>query len=172
MRPEKELLVSEADKHLSKSDYVFLTNYERITVDETATLRSSLAAENAEFHVVKNSIFQQAAQRRNLPDLGEWLAGPTAIVVGGNNPSGVAKVLQKFFKDKEKVELKAGAMGDRVLTAADIETLASLPGLAELKAQLLGLLNTPARQLVTVLNAVPQGMLNVLQAKADQGGES
>lgn len=167
MRPEKAFLVREVDNHLAKSDYVFLANYERITVSDTAELRSRLAAENAEFHVVKNSIFNQAASRRQLPDLQEWLAGPTAIIVGGANPSGVAKVLKKFFKEKEKVELKAGALGESILTAEQISELADLPGLDELRAKLLALLNTPAQSLVTVLNAVPRGMVTVLQAYAD-----
>ena len=92
MRPEKKYLVEEVGEHLKKSDYVYLANYERITVDETAQLRASLAEHNAEFHVVKNSIFGVAAGERELPDVSEHLKGPTAIVVGGDNPSGVAKV--------------------------------------------------------------------------------
>ncbi|MEM1223785.1 MAG: 50S ribosomal protein L10, partial [Verrucomicrobiota bacterium] len=54
MRPEKQYLVEEVSTHLDKSNYVYLTNYERITVDEIAELRASLSEHNAEFHVVKN----------------------------------------------------------------------------------------------------------------------
>ena len=87
MRPEKKYLVAEIDKHLEKSSYVYLTNYERITVDEIAELREALSQHDAEFHVIKNNIFGVAATARNLPDLSEYLQGQTAIVVGGNNPS-------------------------------------------------------------------------------------
>ncbi|MFP4351998.1 MAG: 50S ribosomal protein L10 [Puniceicoccaceae bacterium] len=169
MRPEKELLVRDVDQHLDKSDYVFLTNYERITVEETAALRASLAAEAAEFHVVKNSVLNLALRRREKPDLQEWLNGPTAIIVGGENPSGVAKVLKKFFKDKEKVEMKAGLLGDQAVSADDLMELADLPGLDELRAKFLSLLNTPAQRFVTVVNAVPQSVVNVLKAYADKG---
>lgn len=170
MRPEKEYLVEEVNNHLAKSDYVYLANYDRITVDETAELRASLAEHDAEFHVVKNSIFNVAAGQKELPDVSEHLNGPTAIIVGGNNPSGVAKVLGKFFKDKEKVELKVGLLNDKTLTKEQIEALAKLPGIEVLRAQLLGLLSQPGTGLVRVLNAVPQSVVNVLQAKVREEG--
>lgn len=165
MRPEKQYLVEEVNTHLAKSDYVYLTNYERITVDEIADLRTQLAEHNAEFHVIKNSIFGVAAAAKELPDLSEHLTGQTAIVVGGDNPSGVAKIIGEFFKKKEKVAMKAGILNDRALTKEEIEVLAKLPGLEVLRAQLLGLLTQPATGFVRVINAVPQGLVNVLQAK-------
>ena len=119
---------------------------------------------------MKNSILNVAAKSRELPDMKDWLTGPTAIVVGGNDPSGVAKALGKFFKDKEKVELKGGALNNRLLNTDEIEQLAKLPGLDSLRAQLMGLLNTPAQKMVSILNAVPASVVNVLQAKVDQEG--
>jgi len=165
MRPEKQYLVDEVNQHLGKSDYVYLANYSRITVDETAELRAALAEHDAEFHVVKNTILNVAARSRELPDVSEFLNGPTAIIVGGNNPSGVAKALGEFFKKKEKVDVKVGIVNDRTLSREEVETLAKLPGLEVLRAQLLGLLNQPGTGLVRVLNAVPQSVVNLLQAK-------
>ncbi len=165
MRPEKKYLVAEVDQHLDKSDYVYLVNYERITVQEIAELRALLAAHGAEFHVIKNSIFGVAAAAKDLPDLSEHLTGQTAIIIGGNNPSGVAKVVTEFFKKNQKVDVKAGVLSDKVLSKEEVEALAKLPGLEVLRAQLLGLLTQPATGLVRVLNAVPQGLVNVLQAK-------
>lgn len=170
MRPEKKYLVEEVNTHLNKSDYVFLANYERITVDETAALRGLLAEFDAEFHVVKNTIFGVAAEEKELPDLSEHLNGPTAIIVGGNNPAGVAKILTKFFKDKEKVDLKVGVLDNKTLTKEQLEVLSKLPGIEALRAQLLGLLSQPGTGLVRVLNAVPQSVLNLLQAKVRAAG--
>lgn len=165
MRPEKKYLVDEVSRHLDKSSYVYLTNYERITVSEVAELRDSLSKHNAEFHVIKNTIFGVAAGDRNLPDLGEHLKGQTAIIVGGDDPSGVAKVITEFFKKKEKIDVKAGLLDDKVLTKEEVIALSKLPGLDVLRAQLLGLLAQPATGLVRVISAVPQGLVNVLQAK-------
>jgi large subunit ribosomal protein L10 len=171
MRPEKQYLVEEVNQHLDKSDYVYLANYERITVEEIAELRASLAEHNAEFHVVKNSIFGVAAAAKALPDLSEHLTGQTAIIVGGENPSGVAKVIGAFFKKKEKIDVKAGILNEKALTKEEIAVLAKLPGLESLRAQLLGLLTQPATGFVRVLNAVPQSLLYTLQAKAEKDGE-
>ena len=172
MRPEKQYLVEEVSSHLNKSDYVYLVNYEGITVDEIAELRAALDAHAAEFHVVKNSILNVAATSVDYPDMSNHLSGQTAIVVGGDNPSGVAKAIGAFFKDKEKIDLKVGVLNDKLLDRAQIETLAKLPGLEALRGQLLGLFSQPATGLVRVFNAVPQSTLNVLQAKArsENGG--
>jgi large subunit ribosomal protein L10 len=167
MRPAKQLLVDEVESQLRKSDYVYLANFDRINVEEFATLRQKLSAEKAEFHVVKNSILRVAAKKLEMPDLDTWLEGPTAIVVGGDNPSGVAKVVRGFFSDAKKGEVKVGVLANKTYDADQVKQLAELPSLEVLRAQLLGLLSTPAQQFVFVLSGVPRSMLNVLQAKAE-----
>ncbi len=169
MRPEKKLLVEEINTHLDKSDYMFLANYERATVVDIAELRSELSKEEAEFHVVKNNILKVAAKGRGYPEIDEHLAGQNAIVIGGGNPSGVAKILTKYFDKKEKMDVKVGILSSQRLNKDEVVSLSKLPSLDSLRAQLLGLLSQPAQSLVFVLNGVPTAMLNVLQAKADQG---
>jgi large subunit ribosomal protein L10 len=165
MRAEKKYLISEVTGHLKKSDYVILANYDKMTVADVAELRKRLAPHQAEFHVVKNSSLRVAAQALNLPDFEPALVGPTAIVVGGKNSSGVAKVLRDFIREKQKIQVKLGALGTKLISAKDVEKLAEMPSLEALRAQLLGLLNQPAGMFVRVLNAIPEGVVNVLQAK-------
>ena len=171
MQPEKKYLVDEVGAYLDKSDYVFLADFQRVTVAETEELRHALADLGAEFHVVKNRILKIAALDRELNLDENFLIGPTAIIVGGDNPPGVAKALEKFFKDKKKLEIKGGVLEKSLLTFDDVSNLAKLPPADVLKAQLLGLFNQPATQMVRIILAVPQGLLNVLQAKADKDGE-
>ena len=165
MRVEKKYLIEEVAGHLKKSDYVILANFDRMTVADVSELRHRLAAHKAEFHVVKNSSLRVAAEALKLPGFSSALTGPTAIIVGGRNSPGVAKVVRDFIKEKQKVVVKAGVLGQKLLTPADIEQLAGLPSLEALQAQLLGLLNQPDSMFVRVLNAVPQGVANVLQAR-------
>jgi large subunit ribosomal protein L10 len=168
MRPEKKFLVDEVSSYLGKSAYVFLADYRKVTVADAAELRSILRAQQAEYHVVKNSILNVAVRERKLPELeGAWLTGQTAIIVGGRNPAEVAKILLKYYKDKDKLPVKGGVLGQNRLSAADVTALSTLPSLDVLRAQLLGLLSSPATSLVRVLQGVPQGLLNVLQAKSD-----
>jgi large subunit ribosomal protein L10 len=172
MRAEKKYLIDEVETHLKKSDYVILANYNGMTVADAAELRQRLSAEKAEYHVVKNSSLRVAAKSLGLPDIEGALIGPTAIVVGGRNSAGVAKVLKQFFKEKQKIEVKAAVLSKKLISPKDVSRLADMPSLDVLRAQLLGLLNQPASMFVRVINAVPQGLVNVLQAKVRAAGPS
>jgi large subunit ribosomal protein L10 len=167
MRPEKAYLVKEATDYLTRSEYVFLTDYQGINAEETTALRNKLAQRGAEFHVVKNSSLKLAAKEKNLPDLSEHLTGHTAIVVGGDDASAVAKALGLYFKDTKKVPVKGGSLGDRILNADEVKKMGALPGFEILRAQLLSLFNTSTTQLVGVLSAPSRGLVTVLKAKAD-----
>jgi large subunit ribosomal protein L10 len=165
MRAEKKYLIEEVAGHLKKSDYVILANYDRMTVADVAELRRRLEPQHAEFHVVKNSSLRVAAQALGLPDFENVLVGPTAVIVGGKNSPGVAKVLRDFIKEKQKIVVKVGVLSQKLISPKDVEKLAEMPSLETLRAQLLGLLQQPAGLFVRVVNAVPQGLVNVLQAK-------
>ncbi len=153
MRAEKQYLISEVDTHLKKSDYVILANFSKVTVADTAELRKRLAPEKAEFHVVKNSSLPDAAKPRGLPEFESALIGPTAVIVGGKNSAGVAKVLKKFFDEKQKLEIKVGVLEKKIVSADDLKKIAELPSFDALRAQVLGLLTSNAAAFVRVLDA-------------------
>jgi len=153
MRAEKLYLISEVETHLKKSDYVILANFSKVTVADVAELRAQLSTESAEFHVVKNSSLRVAAKALGLPDVESGLTGPTAVVVGGKNPAGVAKVLKKFFEVKKKLEVKVGVIDRKLMSAADLGKIADLPPFDVVRAQLLGLLTSTAASFVRVLDA-------------------
>lgn len=153
MRAEKKFLIDEVTGHLQKSDYVILTNFTKLTVADTAELRKRLAPESAEFHVVKNSSFRVAAKAFGLPEVEEkLLTGQTAVVVGGKNPAGVAKVLKKFVEEKQKLEVKVGVLDKKVMSAAELSKLADLPSFEALRSIFLGLLTMQGAAFVRVLN--------------------
>jgi large subunit ribosomal protein L10 len=153
MRAEKQYLISDVETHLKKSDYVILANFTKVTVADTAELRKRLAVEKAEFHVVKNSSLRVAAKALGLPEFEGSLAGPTAVVVGGKNSAGVAKILKKFFEEKQKLEIKIGVMDKKLVTASDLAKIADLPSFDALRSQFLGLLKSNAAAFVRVLDA-------------------
>jgi len=153
MRAEKQYLIAEVDTHLKKSDYVILANFSKVTVADTADLRKLLAKENAEFHVVKNSSLRVAAKALGLPDVEAALTGPTAVIVGGRNSAGVAKILKKFFADKQKLDIKLGVLDRKLVSRDDLRAIADLPSFDALRAQFLGLLTSNAAAFVRVLDA-------------------
>jgi large subunit ribosomal protein L10 len=153
MRAEKQYLIDEVGTHLKKSDYVILTNFSKVTVADVAELRKRLDAEKAEFHVVKNSSLRVAAKALGLPEFDNALTGPTAVVVGGKNSAGVAKILKKFFEEKQKLEVKIGVMDKKLISASDLSKIADLPSFEALRSQLLGLFSQNAAAFVRVLDA-------------------
>ena len=153
MRAEKNYLINEVETHLKKSDYVILTNFAKVTVADAADLRKRLAAEKAEFHVVKNSSLRVAAKALGLPEFESALIGPTAVIVGGKNSAGVAKIVKKFFDEKQRLEIKIGVMDKKIVTAADLSAIAELPSFEALRSQLLGLFSQNAAAFVRVLDA-------------------
>jgi len=168
MRPEKQFLVEEINGHLDKGDFVFLTNFERMTVPDIATLREELSKHGAEFHVIKNTILTVAVTGRGLPDLSDYLDGQTAIVVGGKDAPGVAKALLKFNKDKEKAQCRGGLLGSSTFGPDDLKAVSEMPPLEQVQAQFLGLLMAPAQKTVNLFHAIPQRTVNVLAAPAQK----
>jgi large subunit ribosomal protein L10 len=153
MRAEKKFLIAEVETHLKKSDYVILANFTGVTVSDAAELRSRLTGEKAEFHVVKNSSLRVAAKALGLPDLESALTGPTAVIVGGSNSAGVAKILKKFFQEKQKLEIKVGVLEQKLLSAEEINRIADLPSFETLRVQFLSLLTQSTGAFVRVLDA-------------------
>ena len=153
MRTEKKYLIEEVARHLKKSDYLLITNYQKVTVADVAALRAKLAPEQAEFHVVKNSSLRVAAKDAGLPGFDNLLAGQTAIVVGGTNPTGVAKILRDFFKDSQKIEVKGGIFEQKAVDATVIGQLADVPPANVLKSQFLGLLKIKPQQIAALIKA-------------------
>jgi large subunit ribosomal protein L10 len=153
MRAEKKYLISEVEGHLKKSEYVILANFTKVTVSDTAELRKRLDAEKAEFHVVKNSSLRVAAKALGLPEFESALTGPTAVIVGGKNSAGVAKILKKFFDEKQKLEIKVGVLEKKIVSAEDLKKIADLPSFEALRSQFLGLLSSNAAAFVRLLDA-------------------
>jgi large subunit ribosomal protein L10 len=172
MRVEKKLIVEDVQKQMSASPFVLLTDYTGLTVAQFAELRKRLRQVKTECHVVKNSMLRLAAKAAGLPSADSALTGMTAMVVGGDKSevSAAAKVLKTFTKEFEKPKVKLGLLGQQVLGAAEISALADLPSLDVLRAQLIGLLQTPATRIAVVLGAPAGQIARVVKAHADKEG--
>jgi large subunit ribosomal protein L10 len=170
MRAEKQLIVEDLKKQIGASPFVILTEYKGMTVEQFASLRKRLRKAKAEYHVAKNSMLRHAIKAAELPDFDTSLGGMTAVVVGDDQADigAVAKVLKQFGKEFEKPKFKVGALGKQALTANEISALADLPSLEVLRAQLIGLLQTPATRIAVVLGAPASQIARVLKAHAEK----
>jgi large subunit ribosomal protein L10 len=163
-KDDKQQLVSELAGKLAGAKAAFLADYRGLTVEQVNKLRSDLRNAGVEYRVVKNTLLRLASQGTDLSCLDKHLAGPTAIAIASADPVASAKILSEFARVNAKFELKAGALGGKLLTAADIKALAELPSREVLLGKLLGTLNAPVANFVGVLAAVPRSLVQVLAA--------
>jgi len=169
MKAEKEYIIAEILERINSSPFLLVTDYTGMDVPQFAELRNRLRETGAVYHVAKNSFVKRAAAEAGYPEgIGEALGGQTAVATGESDVCAAAKVLKNFRKEFEKPEIKGGVLDGELLEVAQIEALADLPPMDVLRAQLLGVLTSPARGLVTVLNEPSASLARLLQAKHDQ----
>ena len=168
MRAEKKLIGAEYAARLSSSPFFYVVDYTGLRVGPMTELRKRLRATGAEIHIVKNSIFRIAAKDSGIADLGATLVGQTAVVTGQKDAAAAAKILKTFVSEFEKPKLKFGFLGNQRMEAAGIMVLADLPSMDVLRAKLLGLLNTPATNLVRILNTPATQLAQVIKAKSEK----
>lgn len=171
MRSEKESMLNEMRDRVKNSGYVILADFGSMNVETTQELRKRLRGVDAEFHVVKNRIFQHLTPEIGVEELRTGLNGRTGVVTGTGEVTEVAKTLRSFIKEKNTPLMKMGALEGAFLTEADIENLATLPSKDEMRAKLLGTLVAPMSQTVGVLNQKLCSLLYVLKAVEAQKAE-
>ena len=169
MRSEQIHLVNAIGEMIGNSDYVYFISYTGVKVKDFSTLRDKLAAANASCHVLKNSLIKRAGNDLKLADWDKLeLKNDTAMIYGKGDCGAVAKLISEFGKSCAVVQPKGGYLDGAVLGAAEIAALADLPAKPVLQAMLLGVLQAPSRNLVTVLNAKASSIVNVINAYKDK----
>jgi large subunit ribosomal protein L10 len=169
MHPAKASVVTDLNKRLNDSPFIFVADYTGLNVIQFSELRTRLDKAGARCQVVKNSYLRLAAKGAGLPDLGE-LRGQNAIVTGEKDVAAAAKVLKNFTAEFKKPTIRTGVVDRLIVSSEQIQAIADLPSRDVLLSQLLGVLQAPASKLVRLLNEPASQLARVLQAKADQGG--
>ena len=151
-REEKKQLLSDLNELFNSSELVVVSHYKGLTVAEVSELRNAIREAGAGFRVTKNRIAKLALKGTKFEGLTELFNGPTAIAFA-NDPISACKACVEFAKNNEKLVVIGGAMGTGVLSIDEINRLASIPSMDELRAKLIGLLQAPAAQLARVTKA-------------------
>lgn len=165
MRAEKVQLVNDIGGMIANADFVFFISYKGLKVGDFSQLRNNLVRQDAECHVLRNRLIKKAAELRGVKGLAEFdLTGDTAIITGKGDPSEIAKVLTAFSKNFGVVSPKGGFWEGSLLNGKDIKDIASLPSREILQSQLLGVLETPLRNIAGIFYAKLSELVNVLNA--------
>ena len=163
-RARKEELVAQYIDLIEHSKAVFLTEYSGLNVKEMEDLRAEVDKANGAYHVTKNTLLQHAFEKTEVPIPDDFLLGQLATGFALDEAPSLAKALVDFADKNDHLTIKGGFLGTRYITSAEIEALAKLPSLDQLRAQLLGLLNTPAQNIAGVVASGVRQVVNVLDA--------
>ncbi len=168
---KKRQEVAELAERFQRSTIVIGTDFTSLPVNEMTDLRKRLREESVEYRVVKNRLALLAAREAGKEDLRQVFEGTTGLAIGYGDPLVVAKALDEHVKStRSRLILRAALMDGTLYNTAQISALAALPSKDELLSRLLGQLQAPITQLVTVLNGTIKGLAVVLQRRAEQLG--
>ncbi len=151
---EKKAKVEELAQKLKEAKSVVLADYRGLTVEQDTRLRKALREANVEYKVMKNTIIDFASKNSALEGLEKYLKGPTAIAISTTDPVAPSKVLSKYAKDFEKLEIKGGMVEGNIIDENGVKELASTPSREELLAKFIGSLQSPLYGLAAALNAI------------------
>lgn len=167
-REQKKQVVDELRDLFEPARTLVFADYKGLKVDQINRLRRELNGKSMGFRVVKNTLAQRALDDTDKASMTKYLKGPTAIGYTSDEFIEPAKVLVDFMKDNEHLGIKGLIVDGRECRAQDVETFSKLPGRDELRSRLLGALNGVAAKFLSLLSAVPSGVLQVLTARKMQ----
>ncbi len=156
MKPQmirKEEQVAQLQAWIEESAAIVLADYRGLTVAEDTELRSQLRKGEVGYKVAKNTLIKRAANNLEITDLDEYLEGPTVLAYSAD-PIAVSKILAEFAEKHTKLEIKAGLVDGKAVTADEIKALAKMPSREVLLGRFLGSLQSSLYGFARAIDAV------------------
>jgi large subunit ribosomal protein L10 len=171
-KQEKERVVAQLTERLQSSQTLIVADYRGLTMTQIDDLRTKLLEHGARFQVVKNTLTRRAAEAAGADALLALLEGPTAIAFleADGDPVAVAKAIGATTRETRVLEVRGGILEGRSVTAAEIESLATLPPVDQLRGQVLGAIAAPLYSVVGLFNAPLQNLVGLIDARIEQLG--
>jgi len=152
---EKQAVVAEVSAQVAQAQTIVVAEYRGIPVAEITSLRANARKNGVYFHVLKNTLVRRAVQGTPFAGLADTLVGPLVYSISSDAVA-AAKVVHEFAKTNEKLVIKGGAYNGKLMTAAEVAALASVPSKEVLLAQLLGVMKSPITSMAIVLKALSE----------------
>lgn len=166
-RNEKTDLVNNLHDTFDNAASVVIVHCIGLTVEESTNLRTKMRNENCNFKVTKNRIARIALKDTKYQHMDSMFKGPTAIG-SSNDPVMAAKILVDYAKENEKLVIIGGGLEDKALSKIDVEALAKLPSLNDLRGKLVGLLQAPASKILRLSMEPASQVLRTISQKSKQ----
>jgi large subunit ribosomal protein L10 len=164
-RAEKKELVTALNKVFQTTTVVVVAHNRGLTVNQVNDLRGKMAQAGATVKVAKNRLAKLALDGTPAAGIKDLFTGPTMVAYAAD-PVSAPKVAADFAKGNEKFVILGGALGQTIMDAAAVKALAELPSLDQLRAKLIGMIQTPATRIAGVVQAPAAQLARVLNAYA------
>ncbi|MCI8951336.1 MAG: 50S ribosomal protein L10 [Lachnospiraceae bacterium] len=152
----KQPIIDEIAGLLDGAASAVIVDYRGLTVEQDTILRKQLREAGITYKVYKNTLIRRAAEGTDFAALDPDLEGPTALAVSKTDATAPARVLAKFAKTADKLELKAGVVEGTYYDAKGIQVIATIPSREELLGKLLGSIQSPITNFARVLNQIAE----------------
>ena len=152
----KQPIVEEISNSIKDAQSVVLVNYSGLTVEQDTMLRKQLREAGVVYKVYKNTMMNFAFKGTDFEGLAPYLEGPSACAISKDDATAPARVLCKFAKTADKLEIKGGVVDGVVYDANGIKAISAIPSREELLSKLLGSLQSPITNMARVLNQIAE----------------
>lgn len=164
---QKQTTVQAMQEELKDASVAFVVDYRGLSVKEMTDIRQELYKHDASFGVMKNTLLKRAIADSDMAALEPALQGPTALLVGRSDQVAPIKIVKKYFKDNKKEnDIRGAVLEGNFLAPAEVDALAKLPPLDELRAKLVGGIASPLNGIVASISGPQRGLVNVLDQYA------
>ena len=164
-KDKKKSYIEEMKSFFSKTSSVFVTHYQGLTVKQIDELRAEMRKHGVLFKITKNRITKLALEGSKFKKLENLFSGPTAIAFSEDAITS-AKILTKFAKKNSNLKIIGGIMEEEPLSVEEVEKIATLPTLDEARANIVGILTTPAQKIMSILLAPGSKIAILAHAKS------
>ena len=152
----KQPIVEEISAKIKDAQSVVLVDYRGLTVEQDTNLRKQLREAGITYKVYKNTMMNFAFKGTDCESLAPYLEGPSAIAISSTDATAPARILCKFAKDANKLEIKAGIVEGMAYDAAGIADIAKIPSREELLSRLFGSMQSPVANFARVMNQLAE----------------
>ncbi len=167
-REQKETLVAQYKDILNRNTALIFTEYAGLGVKELEELRGRIREIGGEFYVIKNTLAKRAIDDIGMPQFEGALDGPTAIGVTDEDVTGLAKAIVDLAKETKAFQVKGAVIDGEIFDSARVKSLAALPPIPVIQAQLLSTLQAPASQIARVLSGSVRQVVTVVKAYSEK----
>ena len=167
-REDKRKVVADLQRRMPQAKVAILTHFKGLNVEKMTQLRRELRKAAVEYRIVKNTLLRLAIQGTDKEPLGKKLEGPIAVAWSDTDPVAPARILAKFAKEFPELQILGASSEGKLWEPVEIQSWVTLPGLEELRAKIVGLIQAPASKLVRLFVTPSTHLAQLLKAQSQK----